>query len=242
MNMPIRCLAVDDEAYATKIIADYIEKVPFLELAGRTTSPIEALMMVQQGQVDLLFLDIQMPELTGIQLLKLLGGKCKVILTTAYPEYAVEGFELDVTDYLLKPFAFDRFLKAVQKVQASLQTDHPPLATPVATFAPSAIDYIFIKGESKHKFIKVNFPDILFIEGMKNYVTIYTTTQKLVTYQTLRVLEESLPQPPFCRVHKSYIISIDRIRMVDGNTVYLQEHAIPLGETYRDDFFGLIGK
>jgi DNA-binding LytR/AlgR family response regulator len=241
----IRCLAVDDEAYAVKIIADYINKIPFLQLVGTTTSAIDALGMVQQGGIDLVFLDIQMPDLTGIQFLKLCGSKCKVILTTAYPEYALEGYEHDVIDYLLKPIAFDRFFKAAQKAQNQLQ----PVASPVANTPPvapisappeSAPDYMFIKGESKNKFLKVSYDDILYVEGLKNYVSVFMPDQRLVTYQTLRDLEAQLPQPPFYRVHKSYIISVDKIRMVDGHTIYIQDQAIPIGETYRDGFYKMI--
>lgn len=241
----IRCIAVDDEAYATRIIADHIAKIPFLELVGTTTSAIEALSLIQQGGIDLVFMDIQMPDLTGIQFLKLLGGKCKVILTTAYPEYALEGYELDVLDYLLKPIAFDRFYKAANKALTQLAPAAIQVINPVnlqsnnQTIAPNA-DYMFIKGESKNKFLKVDYNDILYIEGLKNYVSLYTTAQRMVTYQTLRDLESQLPQPPFYRVHKSYIISIDKIRLIDGNQVYIAEQAIPIGETYRDDFFRLI--
>ncbi len=244
----IRCLAVDDEAYATKIIADYINKIPFLELVGTTTSAIEALTKVQQGNIDLVFLDIQMPDLTGIQFLKLCGSKCKVILTTAYPEYALDGYEHDVLDYLLKPIAFDRFLKAAHKAHAQIM----PVKTASSTIPSvqnqenpnmqnaAANEYMFIKGESKNKFLKVNYDDILYIEGLKNYVSLFTSGQRMVTYQTLRDLETQLPQPPFYRVHKSYIISVDKIRMVDGNQVYIGEQPIPIGETYRDGFLKVI--
>ncbi|WP_342646454.1 LytTR family DNA-binding domain-containing protein [Mucilaginibacter sp. CSA2-8R] len=241
----IRCLAVDDEAYAVKIIADYISKVPFLTLVGTTTSAIEALSLVQQGGVDLVFLDIQMPDLTGIQFLKLCGSKCKVILTTAYPEYALEGYEHDVIDYLLKPIPFDRFLKAAQKAYNQLQpavAATPPLLNQVPAIAAPApeADYMFIKGDSKNKFLKVSYDDVLYIEGLKNYVSVFTPGQRMVTYQTLRDLEEQLPKPPFFRVHKSYIVSIDQIRMIDGHTIYIQDQAIPIGETYRDEFYKLI--
>lgn len=246
----IRCLAVDDEAYATKIIADYISKISFLELVGTTTSAIEALTKVQQGDIDLVFLDIQMPDLNGIQFLKLCGSKCKVILTTAYPEYALDGYEHDVIDYLLKPIAFDRFLKAANKAHAQImpvKTASAPIPTmqnPETQSGPqaSANDYMFIKGESKNKFLKVNYDDILYIEGLKNYVSMFTSVQRMVTYQTLRELETQLPQPPFYRVHKSYIISVDKIRMVDGNQVYIGEQPIPIGETYRDSFLKMIGE
>ena len=242
----IRCLAVDDEAYAVKIIADYITKVPFLTLVGTTTSAIEALTLVQQGSIDLVFLDIQMPDLTGIQFLKLCGSKCKVILTTAYPEYALEGYEHDVIDYLLKPIPFDRFLKAAQKAFNQLQPATINTPPPVFTAAPTATaptpeaDYMFIKGDSKNKFLKVSYDDVLYIEGLKNYVSVFTPGQRLVTYQTLRDLEEQLPKPPFFRVHKSYIVSIDQIRMIDGHTIYVQDQAIPIGETYREEFYKLI--
>jgi DNA-binding LytR/AlgR family response regulator len=245
----IRCLAVDDEAYASRIIADHIAKIPFLELVGTTTSAIEALTLVQQGNIDLVFMDIQMPDLTGIQFLKLLSGKCKVILTTAYPEYALEGYEHDVLDYLLKPIAFDRFYKAANKALVQITGCNPvsavaqrvlqPIVQTQTPPAPTA-DYMFVKGESKNKFLKVNYADILYIEGLKNYVSVFTNEQRIVTYQTLRDLEKQLPQPPFYRVHKSYIVSIDKIRLIDGNQVYIGEQSIPIGETYRDGFFKLI--
>lgn len=248
----IRCLAIDDEAYATKIIADYVTKIPFLELVGTTTSAINALTQVQQGGIDLVFLDIQMPDLTGIQFLKLCAGKCKVILTTAYPEYALEGYEHDVVDYLLKPIAFDRFLKAAQKAYNLLQTAQAPVPAVPSVISPQITDapadnsasansnYIFFKGDSKNKFLRVNYEDVLYIEGLKNYISIFTGDQRLVTYQTLRDLEEQLPQPPFYRVHKSYIVSVNKIRMIDGNLIYINDQTIPIGETYRDDFFRVI--
>ncbi|ASU34345.1 LytR/AlgR family response regulator transcription factor [Mucilaginibacter xinganensis] len=237
----IRCLAVDDEAYATKMIADYIAKVPYLELAGITTNAIEALSRIQSGDIDLVFLDIQMPELTGIQFLKLCGNKCKVILTTAYSQYALDGFENDVIDYLLKPIAFDRFLKAAQKAfnqitaARSFATGFPDRTPPIVPHTEP--HYMFIKGENKNKFLKIDFNEILYIEGLKNYVSIFTSSQRLVTYQSLRDLSEQLPQPPFYRVHKSYIVSIDKIRMIDGHTLFIGEQAIPIGETYRTSFF-----
>ncbi len=243
----IRCLAVDDEAPALAILADYIGQLPFLELVGTTTNPIDALTMVQQGRVDLVFLDIQMPKLTGLQFLKLAGNRCKVILTTAYPEYALEGYENDVLDYLLKPISFERFFKATQKALAVLPGPPPapvaapvPPAAPVSAATPPAAGHMFVKGESKNKFLRVNHADILFIEGLSNYVSIHLPTQRVVTYQTLKELTETLPQPPFLRVHKSFIVSLDKIRMVDGNTIYIQDKAIPVGDTYREQLYRLI--
>ena len=243
----IRCLAVDDEAPALLILADYIGQLPFLTLVGTTTNPIEALTMVQQGQVDLVFLDIQMPKLTGLQFLKLAGNKCKVILTTAYPEYALEGYENDVVDYLLKPISFERFFKAAQKALAMLPGPAPApaaspasVATPVAAGASPTAGHMFVKGESKNKFLRVNHADILYIEGLSNYVSIQLPAQRVVTYQTLKELAETLPQPPFLRVHKSFIVSLDKIRMVDGNTIYIQDKEIPVSDTYREQLYRLI--
>jgi two-component system LytT family response regulator len=239
----LRCIAVDDEAFATRLLASYIQKIPTLELVGTTTNPLEALQWVQEGRADLVFLDIQMPELTGLQFLKICGNRCKVVLTTAYPEYALEGYEHDVVDYLLKPIAFDRFLRAVQKAQALVPaaTPAPPpapvLSTPLVTASP---DYLFVKGESKNKYLKLNYADILYIQGLKNYVSIHVGGQRVVTYQTLRDLEAQLPQPPFVRVHKSFIISLDHLRMVEGNTLHVGNESITLGETYREEFFKLI--
>lgn len=242
----LRCLAVDDEAYATRLLASYIQKIPTLTLAGTTTNPLEALRWVQEGRADLVFLDIQMPELTGLQFLKICGSRCKVILTTAYPEYALDGYEHDVVDYLLKPIAFDRFLRAVQKAQALLPAPVPvapalpPAPAPSAPLVAASPDYLFVKGESKNKYLKLNYADILYVQGLKNYVSIVVPGQRVVTYLTLRELEAQLPQPPFVRVHKSFIISLDHLRMVEGHTLHVGPERITVGETYREDFFKLI--
>jgi len=206
-------------------------KTPELKLVTATQDVFEALNLVQEGKVDLAFLDIQMPELTGIQFLKICSNKCRFILTTAYPEYAIDGFELDVIDYLLKPVSYERFYKAVLKVQQAFhQTGNSGLNN----------DFIFIKGDAKNKFIKINYNDILYIEGLKNYVSIYTTTQKIVTYQTLRELEVQLPNPPFYRIHKSYIIAIDKISIIESNAVMINNRYLPVGETYREAFLKVI--
>ena len=237
----LRCIAVDDEAFATRLLASYIQKLPGLVLAGTTTNPLEALHWVQEGRADLVFLDIQMPELTGLQFLKICGNRCKVILTTAYPEYALEGYEHDVVDYLLKPIAFERFVRAVQKAQALLPAAAPvalpPLPAPAAAPTPG---YLFVKGDSKNKYLKLNYADILYVQGLKNYVSIHTAGQRIITYLTLRELAEQLPQPPFVRVHKSFIISLDHLRLVDGHSLYIGQEEITVGETYRDEFFKLI--
>ncbi|MGI4885490.1 MAG: LytR/AlgR family response regulator transcription factor [Janthinobacterium lividum] len=236
----LRCIAVDDEPAAARLLAAYIQKVPTLALVGTTINPLEALQWVQEGRVDLVFLDIQMPELTGLQFLKICGRQCRVVLTTAYPEYALEGYEHDVVDYLLKPVAFDRFLRAVQKAQALAPGPPAPAAVAPAPLGAPAPDYLFVKGESKNKFLRLNLADILYVEALKNYVSIVVPGQRVVTYQTLKDLAQQLPQPAFLRVHKSFVVALDKIRLVDGHTVYIGEAAIPLGETYREGFLQLI--
>lgn len=177
-----------------------------------------------------------MPELTGIQFMKICGDKCKVILTTAYPEYALDGFEFDVVDYLLKPISYERFYKAAQKAQQIIS----PAKVEIVNAPAATSDYIFIKGDTKNKFIKVNYNEILYIEGLKNYISVYTANQRIITYQSLRELETQLPQPPFYRVHKSYIISLEKIKMIDGNALYIGEQSIPIGDTYREGFFKIV--
>lgn len=242
----IRCLVIDDEPPALAILADYIGQVPFLTLAGATTAPIEGLTWVQQGRADLVFLDIQMPRLTGLQFLRLSGNKAKVILTTAYPEYALDGFENDVVDYLLKPIPFERFLKAAHKALARLAPALPPPASlPAAATAPAppvapAVGHIFVKGETKNKYLRLNHADILYVEGLNNYVVLHLPGQRIITYQTLKELADTLPQPPFLRVHKSYIVSLDHVRLVDGNTLYIQDKLIPVSDTYREALYRLV--
>lgn len=229
----IRCLVVDDEPLALDILEDYINKVPFLSLVKTTTSAIEGLSLVQSGAIDLVFLDVQMPELTGIQFLKIINGKCDVILTTAYSQYALDGYELDVVDYLLKPIAFDRFYKAAQKV---LQNSHHSNNLVVeAPTAPKTHDFIFVKTE--HKIQKIYLDDILYIEGLKDYISIFTKTERIITLQNMKKMEESLPEKSFIRVHKSYIIALAKIESIERSRIQIGDKIIPIGDTYRDYFF-----
>jgi two-component system LytT family response regulator len=235
----IRCLVVDDEPLALNVLEDYISKIPFLQLVKSTTNPIEALTIVQAGGIDLVFLDVQMPELTGIQFLRIANGKAKVILTTAYPQYALEGYELDVVDYLLKPIAFDRFFKSVQKVQALLQPPVQPVAKPELLQADDFLsDFIFIKTE--HKIQKVYLHDILFIEGLKDYISIFTPAERIITLQGMKKMEDALPPKHFIRVHKSYIVSINKIDSIERSRIFIKDKIIPVGDTYRDEFFKIV--
>jgi two-component system LytT family response regulator len=236
----IRCLVVDDEPLALHILEDYISKMPFLALIKATTNPIEALQLVQEGGIDLVFLDVQMPELTGIQFLRIANGKAKVILTTAYSQYALEGYELDVIDYLLKPIAFDRFFKSVQKAQTIIQPSSKPeakqeVSTPQNDFLS---DFIFVKTE--HKIQKVYLNDILFIEGLKDYISIFTPGERIITLQNMKKMEDALPEKHFIRVHKSYIVSINKIDSIERSRIFIGDKVIPVGDTYRDEFFKIV--
>jgi DNA-binding LytR/AlgR family response regulator len=236
----IRCLIVDDEPLALHILEDYISKIPFLQLVKATTNPIEALTIVQEKGADLVFLDVQMPELSGIQFLRIANGKAKVILTTAYPQYALEGYELDVIDYLLKPIAFDRFFKAVQKAQTIMQPAAQPVhAEPVQPQQQDFLsDFIFVKTE--HKIQKVYLNDILFIEGLKDYISIFTPNERIITLQNMKKMEDALPPKHFIRVHKSYIVSINKIDSIERSRICIGDKIIPVGDTYRDEFFKII--
>ncbi len=242
----IRCLVVDDEPLALNILEDYIAKVPFLELIKATTNPIEALTMVQDGNIDLVFLDVQMPELTGIQFLKIANGKAKVILTTAYSQYALEGYELDVVDYLLKPIAFDRFFKAAQKAQSIIKPATAP-AAPVAQPVQQQVqqqqqdfmnDFIFVKSE--YKIQKVYLHQILYIEGLKDYISIFTPTERIITLQNMKKMEDTLPEKHFIRVHKSYIVALNKIDSIERSRIFIGDKVIPVGDTYRDNFFKVV--
>lgn len=241
--MKLKCIAVDDEPLALDIIEDYISKVPFLELVKRTENAIEGLQMVQAGGIDLVFLDIQMPDLTGIQFLKIANNKASYILTTAYSQYALESYDLNVSDYLLKPIAFDRFYKAVEKVH-NLHKKNAEVVAPVApapVVPPSAPviqpvqDFIFVKTE--HKIQKIELDDILYIEGLKDYISIFTKAERVITLQNMKKMEETLPSAQFIRVHKSYIIALDKIESIERSRITICGKIIPIGDTYRDEFF-----
>lgn len=225
---------MDDEPLALDIIADYISKVPFLQLVKTTTSAIEGLSLVQNDAIDLVFLDVQMPELTGIQFLKIINGKCDVILTTAYPQYALDGYDLDVADYLLKPIAFDRFYKAAQKVlqQRGGQITAVPENSASKT---DTNDFIFVKTE--HRIQKIYLNDILYIEGLKDYISIFTSAERIITLQNMKKMEEALPSKSFIRVHKSYIVALAKIDSIERSRIQIREKIIPIGDTYRDYFF-----
>lgn len=233
----INCIIVDDEQHAIDILVHYVKQTPYLNLVASTTNPIEALQIVAEQKVDLVFLDIQMPEVSGIDFINAINGKAKVILTTAYSEFALQGYELDVVDYLLKPIRLPRFLAAVQKV-VNLSDPAQGQRVPVK----QEDDYIFVKTESKGKLLKINLADIDYIEGMKNYVAIFRGGQKTLVYTSMKDIEERLPQKSFLRVHKSFIIPIARITGIEGNILRLKDvnAEILIGENYKADLMEIV--
>ena len=231
----INCIIVDDEQHAIDILVHYVSQVPHLNLVTTATNPMEALQVVASQKIDLVFLDVQMPELSGIDFIKAINGKAKVILTTAYSEFALEGYDLDVVDYLLKPIRFPRFLQAVQK--AATVTDNVPAHQP-----SEEDDYIFVKTESKGKYLKINLADIDYVEGMKNYVAIHCGSKKILVLTSMKDLEERLPKHQFMRVHKSFIIAINRITGIEGNLVILKgvTSEIQIGDSYKPELMELV--
>ncbi|NRB49578.1 MAG: response regulator transcription factor [Saprospiraceae bacterium] len=230
MNKPLKCVIVDDEPPAIRLVENYIKRVPSLELVFSTTKPLEVIAYMERHNFDLVFLDIQMPQITGIQLSKILRQDVKVIFTTAYPEFAVESYRLNATDYLLKPFDFERFYQAVKKVEAS---GGPAIEEELK-------DYVFVKTNSKNSFEKARIRDILYIEGLKNYVAIHLANKQVVTYSTLKSIKESLPAPLFVQIHKSYIVAVAHIEKTDSISVTVRGTNLPLGQSFKAAFFARI--
>lgn len=219
----IKCIVVDDEPLAVSLLGSYVEKIPFFELVFSTENPIEALEYIRKNEADLIFLDIQMSELTGINFMKIVGDKLKYILTTAYSEYALEGYEHNVIDYLLKPITFDRFQKSALKAQERFPNE------------TSQNSYFFIKSSGQQH--KINFDEILYVESIKDYVSIKTENQEYIVLDTLKSLERQLSDR-FTRIHKSFIVNVDKIIRINPKTIsLLSEIEIPMGETYKSDFF-----
>ncbi|MEI6435133.1 MAG: LytTR family DNA-binding domain-containing protein [Bacteroidota bacterium] len=235
--MKIRCLIVDDEPLAQRVIERYIENLPFLEITGKCNNAVEAIDFLHEKEADLIFLDINMPKLTGIDFLKTLKNPPLVIITTAYAEYAIQGYELDVVDYLMKPFAFDRFYKAIQKAEEMLKGRESAHHETREGDKPED-NFLFIK--SSKKTFKVNLDQILYIEALGDYVKIFTTDKMIVSYQSLKNIETLLPAKQFPRIHKSFIIALSRIDMIEGNQVKIRDRLIPVGTNYKTEFEKLI--
>ncbi|HEY8401905.1 MAG TPA: LytTR family DNA-binding domain-containing protein [Cytophagaceae bacterium] len=231
----MKCIAIDDEPIALSIIEKLCSQVPGLELAGTFVNPIEAMDVLQKESIDLIFLDIRMPDMTGFQFLNSLTHKPLVILTTAYSQYGAESYEFDVVDYLLKPIALDRFVKAVNKAKQQLEIKYKTLGE-----LNVQDNYIFVNSE--YKLIKINIAEILFIEGLKDYIKIQLTTSEkpILTIMRIKTFEENLPSSDFIRVHRSFIVNIHKIDYIKKNRITIGKHEIPVGENYAESFFKLI--
>lgn len=225
MKRKYNVLIVDDEFLARKLLTEYVSKIDYLQLIETCSDATKAMEVLNHESVDILLLDIQMPDISGIEMLKLINNKPAVILTTAYSEYAVDAFSLGVVDYLLKPFDYARFLQAINKA-ISLKSNVQEQTSDTMT------DYIMVKAD--YKLYKVNYDDLLFIEGQHEYVTFHTTTKRITALYSLRNLEEILPKDRFVRTHKSYIVSIKKIEDIDKTNVTVSGNKIPIGASYRD--------
>lgn len=235
----MNCLVVDDEPLASELIRSYIERIDGLVLAKSCSNAIEAMAYLNASPVDLLFLDIQMPKITGIDLMKSLSGKPKVIFTTAYRDYAIEAFDLDVVDYLLKPITFERFFKAISKVY-NFKAPEDPLATNYHVLRNFEASYIFLRAE--REMVKVFLKDILYIESLRDYVRVKTVTGQIISYNKISYLEQKLPENKFIRVHRSYIVPFDHIITFTPQTVKVREHMIPIGRNYKNETIKALNK
>ncbi|WP_158961752.1 LytR/AlgR family response regulator transcription factor [Myroides fluvii] len=228
---PIRCFILDDEPLAISLLTEYTKNIPHLELVGASTSAIEALQVLTVEPIDLLFIDIQMPQLTGLQIMDILGDKTKYIITSAYSEYAIKGYEYQVLDYLLKPISFERFYKSIQKAKDYF---HPQaLPTPIPKETGDA-NFLFVKTDGK--LIKIFLKDLLFVEGLKDYLCLHLKQEKIIILDTFTELEKRLPATDFMRVHKSYAVRLDQIDTIERNRLFIGNQIIPVGKTYIEQF------
>ncbi len=226
--MAINCIIIDDEPLARKGLKEYVADTLFLDLSGEYEHPLKAMQVLSEQRIDLVFLDIQMPKLTGVEFMKSLQHPPLVIFTTAYPQYALEGFDLNAVDYLLKPFSFDRFLKASLKAKTIIENRKADNVLPNTT-----ADHFFIKCDSKLQ--KIRFDEILFVESLQNYVAIHTASKKYISYLTLKSLEDQLPDSEFVKIHKSYIVASQKVDTIEGNELKIGTHALPISRTTREE-------
>ena len=225
--MSITCIIIDDEPLARKGLKEYVTDVDFLNLIGEFDNPLKAAELISRGEVQLLFLDIQMPKITGLEFFKTLQNAPPVIFTTAYPQYALEGFEVNALDYLVKPISFDRFLKAAMKAREYYEVRETNEKEKATT------DYFFIKTDNK--LVKILFEDVLFVEALQNYVTIHTLLKKHMTYLTFKSVEEYLPADKFLKVHKSYIVAASKVDSIEGNDIRIGQQHIPISRNQKDE-------
>ncbi|QHT67835.1 response regulator transcription factor [Rhodocytophaga rosea] len=232
--MKIRCLTIDDEPLALNLVSSYVERTPFLELAGKCNSAQQALERMNEEVIDLLFMDIQMPDLTGIEFARAMDKGPKIIFTTAFEQYALEGFKLDAMDYLLKPFNYQDFLRSANKAKEHFELVHKAAQSEQVH---TEHDFLFVKSE--YKLIKIKFESILYIEGLKDYVKILLVgaNKPILSLLSLKNLEGKIPTDRFMRVHRSYIVALDKISAISNNVIIINNTNIPVGEMYKDDFY-----
>jgi DNA-binding LytR/AlgR family response regulator len=235
MKEKLSCYIIDDEPLAQEILEEYVSKVPFLELKGKFMSPLEAAEQLKEDKPDLLFLDINMPDLDGLSFIPMLNPRPMIILTTAYDQYALKAFEMEVKDYLLKPFSFERFYKGVLRLYQEQGNRQQPENKEIKTAAVNEQEYLFLKVGNRIQ--KIATRDILFIEGMKDYLRIHTTQEKIMTLLNFAKLEELLPAREFARVHRSFMIAIDKISHIEKNRIQIADQVIPISDTYAESFF-----
>jgi DNA-binding LytR/AlgR family response regulator len=229
--MKLRTIAIDDEPLALRLVSDYVSKTPFLELVGAFDNPLDAVDFLSNNGADLIFVDIQMPDLTGIEFARSLESAPKIIFTTAYEKYALEGFKLNAIDYLLKPFSYEEFLKAAQKARKQTELENG---------IPQSIEannqFLFLKSE--YKIRRINFNDILYIEGLKDYIKVYTVGEDkpVLSLSSMKALEQKLPEDKFMRVHRSFIVNLERIEVIERSRIIFGKTYIPVSDQYKDKF------
>ena len=238
MKEKITCYIIDDEHLAQEILEEYIAKVPFLELKGTFISPLEASNQIAEDKPDLLFLDINMPDLDGLSFVPMLHPKPMIILTTAYDQYALKAFELEVKDYLLKPFSFERFYKILLRLHQEHRSKQPPEKREIKVDAPKESDYIFLK--VGHRIQKLAIQEIIYIEGMKDYLRIHTAKEKIMTLLNFAKLEELLPATKFARVHRSFMVAIDKIEHIEKGRIKVADQMIPISDSYAETFYKML--
>lgn len=232
MNTNLTCIIVDDEPPAIRLLEKFVKKVPFLDLKQTFKKSLEALAYIELNKVDVVFLDIQMPQLTGIQLSRIIPSGTKVIFTTAYPDFALESYDISAVDYLLKPIEFERFYRAVSKLKLEKQgykeeqTDKE--------------EYVFLKTDGKNRFCKVFLKDILFVEGLKNYVSVQTRNEQIITYSALKNMFEILPEYRFVQVHRSFIVALEHIDKIVNDSIFIDKYQVSVGNTFKKAFFARI--
>ena len=238
MSEHITCIIIDDEPPAIRLLQKYTEQLQGIECVATCTRAVEALVLIEQHKPDVVFLDIQMPELTGMQLSAIIKDKVKIVFTTAYPQFAVEGFEMDAVDYLLKPIPFNRFISAVEKVRK--QKSEPAAVKLLGE--NTADEYFFVKTDGKNRYQRIEVNDIYYIESIKNYIVLHTGGGQVVTYNTLKYFEENLPAKQFVKIHKSFIAAIKKISSIDGNEIIIAGKRLPISREKRAEIMEKVVK